>query len=547
MANGKVQVFCCAAIHDRHGSMRMIVLPVIEREMRAVARQALTYNLRALGVLALFCILCGFWLTGMDGSAVGGRLFGEFHRALFLGIWLFVPFTTADCISRERREGTLSLLFLTRLSNHDVVYAKGLVHGLRSLTLWLAVLPMFTICFLAGGVGWAEVAISASVNFSSICLALGAGLLASSRTRVWARSMAASALLGFALFLCFLSLLPQTLLISMSTQSLAGRLPTDEFGGTIENGLAMAMNEQGLWQKGLALVGSRPTPLLCSYGAAMMLSVCALYLMTRFTAWNLNRTWRDRPVSSRIQSLKDKLVKPVLFRNQLKTWLQWQLQRNPVGWLEQRSWSGRLVIWSWFAVVLCVYSSLFANIALYQRSFHLLQSLLATLLAASIAAAAAGSFRRERETGVLELLLVAPLRESQIIAGRVRGIWAQFLPAICLLFAIWFYGASFLVSGDEWPFVMGHALTFATLPVVGLYFSLVKPSFIAAFAWTLIVQIVIPGAGLFILSLEDSSESQLTNLGVQAAFQLAMATFLSWRLLVLLERRAFVTVSSASH
>jgi len=40
----------------------MILLPVIEREFRAIARQSLTYNLRVLGVLALVVVLAMFWL-----------------------------------------------------------------------------------------------------------------------------------------------------------------------------------------------------------------------------------------------------------------------------------------------------------------------------------------------------------------------------------------------------------------------------------------------------------------------------------------------------
>src|SRR5258708_33338415 len=170
--------------------------------------------------------------------------------------------------------------------------------------------------------------------------------------------------------------------------------------------------------------------------------------------------------------MREKLFKPVVFRKQLRGWLRWQLQHNPIGWLEQRNWSGRLVVWSWLAIVTCVYSSLFTNLALYQRAFHSLQNILALLLAGSMAVTAAGSFRRERETGVLELILVSPLRERQIIIDRIWGLWAQFLPAITLLCAVWLYGATFLSEGNELPSVLGCLVTFATLPVVGLYFSL---------------------------------------------------------------------------
>src|SRR5213079_760490 len=120
----------------------MPVLPIVERELRAVARHSVTYNLRVLGVLALLVLLGLFWLKGRGGPGAGELLFVSFHRTLFVGIWLLVPFLTADCLSRERREGTLPLLFLTPLRARDIVQSKGMAHGLRALTLWLAELPI---------------------------------------------------------------------------------------------------------------------------------------------------------------------------------------------------------------------------------------------------------------------------------------------------------------------------------------------------------------------------------------------------------------------
>ena len=70
-----------------------------------------------------------FGLNYGFGSNRGGALFGSLHSALFLAIWVLVPLLTADCISRERREGTLGLLFLTRLRAGGIVVAKGLVQG----------------------------------------------------------------------------------------------------------------------------------------------------------------------------------------------------------------------------------------------------------------------------------------------------------------------------------------------------------------------------------------------------------------------------------
>jgi hypothetical protein len=84
---------------------------------------------------------------------------------------------------------------------------------------------------------------------------------------------------------------------------------------------------------------------------------------------------------------------------------------------------------------------------------------------------------------------------------------------------------------------------FATLPVVGLYFSLAKPNFIAALVWTLLVQIVIPAAVLLTARLDHPGESSLRDTVAQAFVQITVAAFLGWRLLLLLKRREFVTSS----
>jgi ABC-type transport system involved in multi-copper enzyme maturation permease subunit len=109
-----------------------------------------------------------------------------------------------------------------------------------------------------------------------------------------------------------------------------------------------------------------------------------------------------------------------------------------------------------------------------------------------MAVSAAGSFRRERESGMLELLLVAPLKEWQVLGGRVRGLWAQFLPAVALLFCIWLYCSTFMQTEGEWQYILFFAGTFLTLPVIGLYYSLLKRAFLSAFLWTLLVGVALP-------------------------------------------------------
>ncbi|MCX6925576.1 MAG: hypothetical protein NT154_20560 [Verrucomicrobia bacterium] len=157
----------------------MTVLPVIARELRASARQPFTYYLRMLGVAVLLVVGLLFGMRWGFDPAFGRQLFSVLHCSLFSAIWLLVPMLTADCISRERREGTLGLLFMTPLKGTDIVVAKGLVHGLRAVTLGLAVVPVLTIPFLVGGVSWNEAVMSVVINANAMCWALAAGLLAS--------------------------------------------------------------------------------------------------------------------------------------------------------------------------------------------------------------------------------------------------------------------------------------------------------------------------------------------------------------------------------
>src|SRR6266436_2878019 len=212
-----------------------------------------------------------------------------------------------------------------------------------------------------------------------------------------------------------------------------------------------------------------------------------------------------------------------------------KLERNPIGWLEQRTWSGRLITWGWFGVIVSLLSA-----ALTERNFFngddVIEILLACLLIGSLAMTAAGSFRRERETGVLELLLVSPVGESEIIFGRLRGLWNQFFPAFGLLLAIWCYFISIFPSRPSDPqLIFFCANTFFTLPVIGLYFSLRCRNFITAFLSTLTAGLFTPlflppflAFLAFLLATDVPAPSKSTGLMLQSAFFQFAIGFICW-------------------
>ncbi len=476
----------------------MNVWPVIVREVRVQARQKFTYTLRMLGAAAVLGALafCALTRRGlMPGQ--GGHIFVYIHCTLLWAIWILVPLSTADCVSRERREGTLGLLFLTNLTARDIVFAKGLAHGLRALTLWLAALPVVVIPFLIGGLPWQSVVLSCAISLSSIVLALAASVLASSYCREWHRSLVLAMMIGTLLVAAYGIVLLVGVLIGFapSLPWLTGQRVWTEpppLEALLTGALIMISGADDIW----AMAATRFSP-LAQRGAVVALA--AVTVLTLLAAWGLmllaarsvSRRWQEQSRSARMEKLERIFCTPMFWESLLRRWMRWKLNRNPIGWLEQRTWSGRLVMWSWLAVLVAFYSTLLSTRGYYLRHFQPIQVALAWLLMVSVAATAAGSFRRERESGVLELLLVSPLNSWQIIAGRVRGMWAQFTPAIALLIGVWVFVSTFEPEVSGWE-GMWFSISFLTLPVIGLYYSLAKTHFLSAFVWTLLMGYLFP-------------------------------------------------------
>ena len=471
----------------------MIVLPVIDRELRAQSRLAYTYNLRVLGAFAAMLVCAFFSLSHPLIHALGAELFARLNQTVFFSIWIIVPLLCADCISRERREGTIGLLFLTPLNARDVVFAKGFVHGIRALSLLLAALPIITIPLFLGGVAWSDAALSLMMNFCALCWALASGLLASSFSKSWLRAQLLACGLAVCLGSVFLLLNGCNIYFPAGRGAWTPTGVTDKLSWTALFGFFDATDFNGWWGR----VHSSMSPAqhvgwLLAHLRMVFASMLVLLLSIEIAARNLRRYWREEPPSARQVWLEKKLFTPILMVSFLRGWMRRKLEHNPIGWLEQRSWSGRLVTWGWFAVMISVYSAAFNNTDV-SRSLDILQKFMAWLLLGIMSVTAAGSFQRERETGVLELLLVSPMSVGQIIGGRLRGLWGQFLPAFFVLLVIWLYLGTIFPAEQAAPGVMWFFCgSFLSLPVIGLYYSLRRANFISAFLSTVLMGVAIP-------------------------------------------------------
>jgi len=489
----------------------MTFLPVIQREVRVAARTPATYWLRVLGAAALLVVGAIFWRTeGVRGMGFrqGGSWFAAMHQTLFWTIWVLVPVMTADCISRERREGTLGLLFLTPLKARDIVLAKGFAYGVRAATLAIAGVPVLVLPFLTGGVGWIQALSSVLINFSALCWALGAGVLASSRGRTFTRSIVGAAAMATACFFA-MGLLQGTAIVSswIAAPGTGARF----FRGIewkfwiLKTGFGSITDSGGLLRDLLNSFGRAsvfPTAFLSALSSVALVSLLALIVFICWAAFNVRHNWQDKPRSVLQTKLEKEFCTPIYGVRYFRGWMGRLLERNPIGWLERRTWQARTVSWAWLAIIISLYSAMLGGTRPDREMFETWQWTITALFCASLAASAAGSFRRERESGVMELLLVTPLTAGQILTGRLRGIWGQLLPALALLMVMRVQLANFpgLVSGNpaeslEEAAVVGLLGTTAlTLPAMGLYFSLRCRLFILALLATIIVGIGLPWA-----------------------------------------------------
>jgi ABC-type transport system involved in multi-copper enzyme maturation permease subunit len=424
----------------------------------------------------------------------------------------------ADTISREKREGTLGLLFLTPLRPWEIVVAKVASNGLRAFTLVLAVTPVLVIPVLMGGVTWIDAVRAFVLNLAALFLALAAGLFASALCVRAARAMSLALLLGGCSALVFGALHGLARVIQFQTRVGSRgidweQVPSqvmDYLNGRVQHVLTVGWSGPGSntgWRGGPGWMapqaGSDPASLylaLAGLGFALLLTVVAVWV----ASMAVRRAWQVTPRSEGQLRFIRIFCTPILMRDWLKSSLNRALARNPIGWLQQYSWNARLTKWGWFVGILTTETYLVTEFP--TRGFFALQPVLLNLLFLAMAFCAVSSFRRERETGVLELLAVAPLTERQILGGRLRGVWGQFLPAMVLFLVAYGYMASSLsnwyvprrqVFGAE---LFGTTvLRLALVPLAGMWFALKVRHILVAWLMAAMTSLLVPGLVVFAL------------------------------------------------
>jgi ABC-type transport system involved in cytochrome c biogenesis permease component len=476
------------------------VWPVIVRELRAESRRSTSFWLRLLAAVVVIGVFAGFVSgTELGASQLGAALFAVLHQALLLATWIIVPMMTADCISREKREGTLGLLFLTPLTVPDVIAAKAATQILRAITLLLASMPVLVLPFVLGGVQWQEALVAIATLANALLLGIAAGLYASAKGGTATQVMVVA--VGYALALAVVSAISQLICGFIAGNSLPG--------------LA--------WRLTTTL----------GFTFAIFPKIIEATVRVLRQTWDQDSATPEQP----------KWVRAFSGSEFWQTVFHWErgraLDRNPIAWLQEYSWTARLTKWGW-----CLG-------ALIAEFFMLLgfpgwQPQLITALALGVAFSATGSFRRERQSGALETLLVTPLSVERIIAGRLWGMFSHFVPALAVLMVCW--NADRVLDPRDFEdnplaMVIPNPVMFGALMIVGLYLSLWRLNFLMAWvlAWALVF--LIPASGAVWLG-QSGMMQPGAIIAVTTMFQLALAVACWFLVHRVLEQRKFLNAGA---
>lgn len=419
----------------------MTFLPIVERELRVAGRKPSTFWMRvsaalvALLIGSAFLILSQAWAVGFGAPMLGRGLFAVLTW-LNLGVALSAGlFFTSDCLSEEKREGTLGFLFLTDLSGYDVVLGKLLATSLRGFYALLAVFPILAVTVLMGGVTGAQLWRTSLALVNALFVSLAAGLFISAISRDSQKALAATLLL-----LVFL---------------VAGGPATDAI---------LAVVKENPFEPRLSLAS--PGYLFVTAGAwgrnpfwtGLLFNQIVAWMLLGLTCALLPRTWQEKaaktstPMTNWARWLRFGGIKrQARLRQEL-------LGVNPVLWLACRERWQAIALWSVAIFMAAGFSAVFtaSDDSMWWFAWSTFAGALTLAMYLGMASQAARFFVEAQRSGLIELLLATPLSAMQMVQGHWRALLRMFAPALALCLAVQLLG-TMLVQEKTWS-------RFAVLP-----------------------------------------------------------------------------------
>ncbi len=422
------------------------------RELHVAARRRSTFQIRFLGAVGatLFggVVLMASTLPGVPGVSGRGLFLTLMGAAMAMAL-VSGTILTADSLSREKREGTLGLLFLTDLTGLDVVAGKYVALSLVPFQGFLSVFPVVAMSIFMGGVTPGEFWRVLLVVVTTIFLSLSVGMWVSSRV-----TEDREAVWGSLLWMTGLSVAPAFL------SALASLAPG--LGGWAD---VRVLGPVGVFERAQAgFYGTKPSTFWL--GVAIQWGLAGFFLGR--AAWRVKRDWRLVENARRKSPVRVARWTPRWWTRIVDARGARLRRMGNLAWL---GWQGewmRRVVWGTVAVTCLAGLTTFWVSATQQpfsagaRSMGVVSTGL-WMMKVMLAAHTVHFLHETCRNGMMELLMLTPIPGAAMWRGHlaaVRGIFLwPFLALAVLQIGLGIGGR--MAMGGDWP-------SFGILVVTGL-------------------------------------------------------------------------------
>ncbi|HXJ55364.1 MAG TPA: hypothetical protein VNU68_01755 [Verrucomicrobiae bacterium] len=387
--------------------------PIVGRELLVAARRSSTYWARFQAAL-MALVVAGLIVVDqtMSPSApavMGARLFRTLSFLALIYVMLAAVRLTSDCLSSEKREGTLGFLFLTDLKPLDVVIGKLTATSLSGLYGLAAILPVLVLPVLCGGVSLGDVCRLAVLLLNSLFFAVAVALLVSA----WCWQARTAASMSFLILLAISVVTPVVAVCAGGLASLSA-------------GVGLLSPLTACW---LAVGGGtgRATEW---FWVSVLLTHLLAWLCLTTCGRCLPKLWMDRPVDKNRMRWREWCRGMLMGNARTRAAFRVRaLRRNPIFWLGSREVRVRWYPWLFLGSIAAIIG--LSCWGLQVRRVDLLWLLvvgfaLHLFFKQWLTHFASSAFATDREQGALELLLSTPLSVRDLMGGHRLVLWRQF-------------------------------------------------------------------------------------------------------------------------
>lgn len=400
----------------------MTVLPIVERELRVASRRWGTYLLRLTSAsiaIAMAVMVYIFSSKVSNPAAVGKTIFTCLSGFAFLYALLIGVRVTSDCISSEKRDGTLGLLFLTDLKGFDIVLGKLVAFSIDALYALLATLPVLAIPILMGSLTadelWRVGLCLIVTAVFSVCMGLFVSAIS-----VKERKASSATFLIIAFVTAGIPLLG---VIAAEYRVIAhGSLP---YVMVLSPGTAIVT----------ALVGQAPGVPLPMHLTSVAVTLGYAFLATLIATVIVPRVWHDTGTARKFSTRQtgDDV------RSAMRARRQAMLDIGPTYWLSRR---GHLrPFWIWLLMAFIAGCWLWGyqdnpndmlNLSMNLVIMYFVQGIFKVVVASE----AVRIYGEEDKQGALELVLCTPITVGEVLKGQLTSLRHYFQWPVLLLLAV---------------------------------------------------------------------------------------------------------------